>query len=331
MPRKVLTKAYFDSETNDDGKHSFFHGGELRHHVSEDETAAFMITQAAEKLIAKLNLNPQRDIDIILTNVSVSDQIFTGCGAEVSHQIGANANWIFDVSSAGCISFVTMMQLAKSLMETTSAKSALICNVQNAGGRIFGKPVIRNRPESSVPGDGCGVAYFVANNESPVLSITQECHGEFACDMRAAALDGKRNYWESGDAPLYLDLNEAKIPLILSRGFRLVPEIIKRAAEQAGISTSSINKLITNQPNPIFLRNWREALELPKGNQIETYEQHGNLFGAALPISLEKAIDSSRLNQGDYLALGGFSHAGDFAAAAIVHWQSNENSYYDFS
>jgi 3-oxoacyl-[acyl-carrier-protein] synthase-3 len=56
--------------------------------------------------------------------------------------------------------------------------------------------------------------------------------------------------------------------------------------------------LVTNQPSPIFLRNWREALELAPGVHHDTFARLGNLFGAALPINLEDALASRRLEPG---------------------------------
>ena len=44
---------------------------------------------------------------------------------------------VIDVHSAGCVSFIYMMDLARSLMTSHGAKTALICNVQSAAGHIF--------------------------------------------------------------------------------------------------------------------------------------------------------------------------------------------------
>ncbi len=45
-----------------------------------------------------------------------------------------------------------------------------------------------------------------------------------------------------------------------------------------------------------------------------------DVYGAAIPITLDEAIEQVRLKPGSLLALGGFSHAGDYAASAIVRW-----------
>ncbi len=46
---------------------------------------------APAKLIDKLNLTPARDVDLLFTNVSVPDEPFTGCGAEVARAISVRA------------------------------------------------------------------------------------------------------------------------------------------------------------------------------------------------------------------------------------------------
>ena len=65
------------------------------------------------------------------------------------------------------------------------------------------------------------------------------------------------------------------------------------------------------------------ATYLPQDLQTygDTFDRYGNLFGAALPISLEDALACGKLAQGGLLALGGFSHAGDYSAAALIDWR----------
>ena len=68
------------------------------------------------------------------------------------------------------------------------------------------------------------------------------------------------------------------------RGFFVETWQIERYRE-AGIGPDQIGTLITNQPNRIFLRNWRDALQVPEDKHVDTFEEHGNTFGAAIPIS----------------------------------------------
>jgi 3-oxoacyl-[acyl-carrier-protein] synthase-3 len=272
-------------------------------------------------LAERLNLDLSKDVDILMTNVTSPDEPFMGCGADVGKALGCRPQWIVDLHNGGCVSFIQMMAHAQALMTCYGAKTALLCNVQNAAGRMFAHKDTRKLTQAPIPGDGCGVGYLVASNESPVRAIVQRNYCEFAGEMSLVRADGSA-WWEPSLACGYVDFSESKLAQIMSRANRIVPEAILEACRRAELPTSEINTLITNQPNRIFLRNWREALCLPPERHVSTFERHGNLFGAALPICLEEAIDNGQLKRGSHLVLGGFAHAGEFAAAAVIQWKS---------
>jgi len=319
FPEQLIDNQYFFDETTGK-KPIMFRGSKSRYHLSPEDTSAEMIEKAAKKLSAKLDFD-MAEVDIILTHVTLPDLPFTGCGADVAQRLGAKSKWVVDVNSAGCVSFVYMMALAQSLMTTSNAKTALICNVQTAAGRIYSHPENRTNPQASVPGDGCGVALLVADDSRPVKAIVTKCFPEFSGDMTVASNDG-RKWWEPGEVPFHIDFSEAKVAKVFARGNRMVPEVIRATCDQAQMKLSDIDALVTNQPNPIFLRNWREACLLPKEAHVQTFEEHGNLFGAALPICLERGLETGQIKANDNVVLAGFSHAGDFAAGAIVEWRA---------
>jgi 3-oxoacyl-[acyl-carrier-protein] synthase III len=319
MPRRVVENSFFQDGPEEQA-HVMFRGVKQRHHVSRDETASVMIVEAARKLADRLNLDLRKDIDILMTNVTSPDQPFTGCGADVGKALGCRPDWVLDLHNGGCVSFVSMIAQAQALMTCHGAKTALLCNVQNSAGRLFANEQTRKLKQARIPGDGCGVGYLVASAECPVKAVVQRNYCEYAGDMAVVRDDGS-GWWEPSLACGYVDFNEAKIVQIMGRANRIVPEAIREACRRAELPTSEIGTLITNQPNNLFLRNWREAVQVPAQRQVSTFERHGNLFGAALPICLEEAIDSGRLQANSHLVLGGFAHAGDFAASAVIHWK----------
>jgi 3-oxoacyl-[acyl-carrier-protein] synthase-3 len=320
LPPKIVGNEAFGGEASA-SQGPMFRGSVDRHHIEAGESAADMIVRATAKLAARLNIDPKRDVELILTNVSVPDMPFTGCGAVVCKRLGATPKFIVDVHNTGCVSFVYMMELARSLMATTGARTALICNAQTAAGRVFAHPDNLKRPQSAVPGDGCGVGFFVANDESPVKSIAVRAYSDYSEDMQVCSDDGG-DWWAPRQAPLHIDFTESRVANIVARGNKLVPEIIREACADAALPMSAIDVLVTNQPNPVFLRNWRESLQLPIDAHVHTFPEHGNLFGAGIPISLERAEERGKLRPGSHVVLGGFSHAGDYAAAAVIHWRA---------
>jgi 3-oxoacyl-[acyl-carrier-protein] synthase III len=317
LPERVVTNEFFAAGAA--ARRGMFTAPTTRRHVRRDETAAEMIATASTRLFDKLRLTPDRDVDILFTNVAVPDQAFTGCGADVARRIGCRPRWVIDLHNTGCVAFIYMMDLARILLGATDARGALLCTVQTAAGRIFSDRDVRKKSQAPVPGDGCGVGYVAVSDASPILSVVHRCQPECASDMVVSADDG-RHYWEPGTTPFSIGFTDERVASIIERGNRIVPEMIVEACRKAGLATREIELLVTNQPNPIFLRNWREALELPPEVHHDTFDKYGNLFGAGIPINLEDALACGKLAGGGVLALGGFSHAGDYAAAAIVRW-----------
>jgi 3-oxoacyl-[acyl-carrier-protein] synthase-3 len=317
LPERVVGNDFFGGA---DSASPMFKGARLRHHVGPGESATDMIVRATERLATRCDLDPRIDIDLVLTNVSVPDLPFTGCGAAVVRRLGCEPRFVLDLHNTGCISFVFMLKLAQSLMASTGARSALLCNVQTAAGRVFADPGNVHRPQAAIPGDGCGVAYVVAGTESPVKSIAVRTCPDFADDMQIRC-DTGGEYWAARQGPMYIDFDESRVATIVSRGNRLVPDVIREACRSAELAVGDIDVLVTNQPNPVFLRNWRESLQLPEASHVHTFAEHGNLFGAGIPISLERAADEGKLRPGSHVVVGGFSHAGDYAAAAVIQWR----------
>jgi 3-oxoacyl-[acyl-carrier-protein] synthase-3 len=291
-----------------------------RHHVRPGERAAEMVERAARPLFERLEADPPA-VDMILTNTLLPDTPITGCGAEVAQRLELDTDLILDVHNGGCGSFPYMLRLAEALMRGTGARTALLCNVQNTAGQLFAQPETRRSPSSAVAGDGCGVTYLVAGGGSPLLDVVVRNEPRFAADMGLRLDDGRR-YWEPGTSEMSVSFDAAKKKEIVQRGNEIVPSVVAELCERLGVATSEIDVLITNQPNRLFLRKWQRALDLPEERHLDTFDLFGNLYGAGTPVTLDWAVREGRLKDGDLVVVAGFAHAGDFASAAALRWQS---------
>jgi 3-oxoacyl-[acyl-carrier-protein] synthase-3 len=292
-----------------------------RHHVARGERAAEMVERAARPMFDRLGLEPSTSVDLIITNTLLPDTPITGCGAEAAQRLGCAPEWIVDLHNGGCGSFPYMLRLAEAILASGSARSALLCNTQNIAGQMFMQPKTRRLRQSSGPGDGCGVAYVVAGDASPVLGVHTHNRPSDADDMRLWMADGRR-YWEPGESEMTVQFDEQKTREIIERGNRLVPAVVAELCERIDVRPSDIDVLVTNQPNRLFLRTWRRALGIDSERHLDTFDRFGNLYGAAVPVTLDHALRAGDIRGGDLVVCAGFAHAGDFAAAAALRWQT---------
>ncbi|MGF1428385.1 3-oxoacyl-ACP synthase III family protein [Kitasatospora sp. LaBMicrA B282] len=290
----------------------------LRHHV-RGESNVDLVERAVQPLIERHGRAEIRSVDVLLMHSQLPDTPFVGAGTEVARRLGLKPSWLIDVANAGCASFVHMLELARQILRTTEARSALICNAQTAAGQLFTQSEVRRLAQAAIPGDGCGVGYVTTSAASPVLGLATRHIGAYGGDM-AAVLDDGRRYWEPGSSQLRIGFSEESVSTVLERGNRLVPEVVTEVCERLAVRTEEIDLLVTNQPNRTFLHNWRHSLGLPPERHPDTFDSCGNLFGAAIPITLDRALRAGRVQDGDLVVLGGFAHAGDYAGAAAIRW-----------
>nr|WP_240943238.1 3-oxoacyl-[acyl-carrier-protein] synthase III C-terminal domain-containing protein [Planosporangium thailandense] len=324
MPGEPVPAEFFAAPTGADDAlraNAMFKAPRWRHHVAAAQSNVDLIERAVEPLIERHGGAEILAVDVLLVHCQLPDQPFVGAGTEVARRLGMRPEWLIDVANAGCASFVYMLKLARHLLTTTDARSALICNAQTSAGQLFTHPEVRSLAQAAIPGDGCGIGYLTRSAGSPLLDVTTRHLAEYAGEMALVRDDGRR-YWEPGESPMRVGFTADNTAEVLARGNRLVPEVVTDLCRRLGADTSDIDVLVTNQPNRTFLRNWREALRLPAERHPDTFDRCGNLFGAAIPVTLDRAVRAGRIRDGDLVVLGGFAHAGDFAGAAAVRWQA---------
>lgn len=296
-----------------------FRPPQQRHHVTPGERASAMIEQAAVPMFERLGVDPARDVDVLITNVLLPDDLFTGCGADTANRLGMAPEWIIDLHNGGCASFQYMLKIVSSLVASGGARTALIANVQNTAGQVFDLEENRFKSHSVSAGDGCGVAYVTADADARVLGVCTRNTPATARDLGPATSDGRR-YWESGAGALDVAFDAAKTKETLDLGNRLVPEVVRELGKECGFTPDEIDVFITNQPNRIFLRNWRTSLGIDAERHLDTYDRYGNLYGAGVPVTLHDVVTAGRVKPGQLVVTAGFAHAGDFAAAAAFRW-----------
>ncbi|MGZ8814824.1 MAG: 3-oxoacyl-ACP synthase III family protein, partial [Mycobacterium sp.] len=275
-----------------------FRAPRYRHHVAADETAVDMVERAAAGLLHRHGPDALADVDVLITHTQMPDMPFYGGGGAMAHRLGMKPSWVIDLHNGGCAAFVLGLKMAANLLESGQGRSALIAVAQNAAGQIFDQPTVRRKAQAAVPGDGAAVGLVTVSDESPILDVECRTYGEYAGEM-TIAVDPPRKWWQPGTGEGYIGFTESKITKVLARGNRQVPEVTYAVCDRIGLKPKDIDLLVTNQPNRAFLRNWREALELPKERHRDTFDECGNLFAAGIPVNLDRAIADGQVKKGD--------------------------------
>lgn len=321
LPGKPIGADYYAQFADSDelADNLMFRAPTFRHHVGADETAVDMVERAAAGLIERHGQDVIAHADVLITHTQLPDMPFYGGGGSIAHRLGMRPNWVLDLHNGGCAAFVLGLKVARQLLTSGQGRTAVIAVAQNAAGQIFDQPGVRRKAQSCVPGDGAAVALVTLSDDSPILDVECRTYGEYAGDM-TLSIDPPRKWWQPGPGEGCIGFTESKIAKVLARGNRQVPEVALAVCDRIGLCSKDIDLLVTNQPNRVFLRNWREALEVPRERHRDTFDECGNLFGAGIPVNLDRAISDGQVKAGDMVMMAAFAHAGDFAGAAALRW-----------
>jgi 3-oxoacyl-[acyl-carrier-protein] synthase-3 len=321
LPGEPIPADYYAqfAESDELRDNLMFRAPKFRHHVAKDESVLDMVERAAQDLIERQGHDVISNIDVLITHTQLPDMPFSGGGGGIAHRLGMHPNWVLDLANGGCAAFVFGMQVASQILASGEARTALIAVVENAAGKVFDQPGVRRKALAAVPGDAAAVGLVTVSDRSPILGIECRNYGQYNGDMMLE-FDPPRQWWEPGPGEACIGFTESKITKVLARGNRQVPEVALAVCDRIGLPSKDIDLLVTNQPNRVFLRNWREALEVPPERHRDTFDECGNLFGAGIPVNFDRAISEGRVKIGDMVMMAAFAHAGDFAGAAAIRW-----------
>ena len=321
LPGEPIGVEYYEQFAGSDELRDnlMFRAPRHRHHVAPDETAIDMVERAAQGVIDRHGHDVVAGADVLITHTQLPDMPFYGGGGGVAHRLGMKPRFVIDLHNGGCAAFVLGLQLARQLLASGEGRTAVVAVAQNAAGQVFDQKTVRRKAQAAVPGDGAAVGLVAVSDASPILGVECRTYGEYAGDM-TISMDPPRKWWQPGPGEGCIGFTESKITKVLARGNRQVPEVALAVCDRIGVRSADVDLLVTNQPNRVFLRNWREALELPAERHRDTFDECGNLFAAGIPVNFDRAVSDGQVKPGDLVLMAAFAHAGDFAGAAAIRW-----------
>jgi 3-oxoacyl-[acyl-carrier-protein] synthase-3 len=102
--------------------------------------------------------------------------------------------------------------------------------------------------------------------------------------------------------------------------FKLAVGVLESAARatlaKANLTDTDIDWLIPHQANIRIMQSTAKKLKMPLEKLIVTVDQHGNTSAASIPLALDVAVRSGKIQKGDTLMLEGVG--GGFTWGAVL-------------
>jgi 3-oxoacyl-[acyl-carrier-protein] synthase-3 len=290
-------------------------GVETRRRALPNQAASDLAFEASIKAMEEANIRPN-ELDLIVM-ASITPDTHCPAGANwLEAKLDASKAISFDITAA-CSGFIFALTVADKFMKAGEndhvlvAASEVMTRVQDWTDRL----------NCILWGDGAGAV---------VLSTEPDGHEIIATHLHTDGARGKTLLMPGGGSsttPISHDsVDQKKHTLKMIRGnesFRVAVIRFAEACEEAvvseGLSLSDIKMIIPHQANLRIIQAFAKRLKFPEERVFVNIEKYGNISSATVPIALDEAAHSGKLETGDWVLLVAFG-GGLTWGSTLVRW-----------
>ena len=278
-------------------------GIRARHFADPAQSCSDMAAAAARQAMESAGCLPS-DIDLIILATSTPDMVFPSTACIVQHKLGIAGCPAFDVQAV-CSGFVYALTVADAMIRTGTARKALVI-----GSEIFSRILdFNDRTTCVLFGDGAGAVVLEASDTPGLLATDLHADGKHVGILCVpGTVSGGQVL---GDPLLKMD-GQAVFKLAVG----VLEQSARKVLEKAGRTENDIDWLIPHQANIRIMLGTAKKLRLPQDKLIVTVDQHGNTSAASIPLALDHAVRTGKIQRGDTLMLEGVG--GGFTWGAVL-------------
>ncbi|MDI9408510.1 MAG: beta-ketoacyl-ACP synthase III [Candidatus Pacebacteria bacterium] len=295
LPQRILTNRELAASLDSSDEWIRQRTGISQRHVSSDsETTTDLATRAAKQAMVNAGIRDPSQIDLVIVATTTPTDVFPATATMVQHFIGASG-FAFDLQAV-CSGFVYALSVADSLLQSGSAKTALVIGAENFT-RLLDWT---DRGTCVLFGDGAGAVIVRAEagkgDQSDRGILTSFLHSDGSL----------RDILYTDGSP------GARVKMEGKEVFRHATEKMAAVAEEAldslGLQGSDLDWLVPHQANLRIIEAMAKKLNLPLSKVIVTVDKHANTSAASIPLALHAGFSDGRLKPGQLImveALGG--------------------------
>jgi 3-oxoacyl-[acyl-carrier-protein] synthase-3 len=309
LPQKVLTNDDLSKlvDTSDEWIAART-GIRQRHVAAEGETTSDLALQASLRALEAAGVQPS-ELDLIVLGTTTPDLIFPSSACLLQHKLGANGCPAFDVNAA-CSGFIYALTIADKFIRAGSAKTALV-----VGSETLTRMLDWNdRGTCVLFGDGAGAVVLKADDETGILSTHMHADGgkkELLWNPVGVSAGFKPDEPNAG-VRVMMTGNE-----VFKHAVKALDSVVEEALEANGLDRHEIDWLIPHQANLRIIEATAKRLDMPMERVVVTVDRHGNTSSGSVPLALDEAVRSGRVQRGQLLLLEAFGGGFTWGSALV--------------
>jgi len=279
-------------------------GIRARHFAAPGQTASDLALPAAQAALDAAGITAG-EIDLIIVATSTPDMVFPSTACLLQQKLGVHGCPAFDLQAV-CSGFVYALSVADSMIKSGAAHKALV-----VGAEVFSRILdFKDRTTCVLFGDGAGAVVLGASAEPGILAT--ELHAD-ARHVDILCTPGTVSGGQVLGSPLLRMDGQAVFKLAVG----VLEKVARSVLDKAGLDEDAVDWLIPHQANIRIMQGTARKLKLDLNKLIVTVDEHGNTSAASVPLALDAAVRSGRVQRGDTLLLEGVGGGFTWGAALL--------------
>jgi len=309
LPEKVLTNADLTQfvDTSDEWIAART-GIRERHVAAEGEYTSDLAYHASVRALEAAGISAQ-DLDLIVLGTTTPDLIFPSTACLLQHRLGANGCPAFDVNAA-CSGFIYALTVADKFIRSGAAKNVLVVGAETLTRMLDWS----DRGTCVLFGDGAGAVVLKADSEAGILSTHLHADGgkkELLWNPVGVSVGFKPGEHNAG-VKVLMSGND-----VFKHAVKALDSVVEETLEANGLDRHDIDWLIPHQANLRIIEATAKRLDMPMERVIVTVDKHGNTSSGSVPLALDEAVRSGKVQRGQLVLLEAFGGGFTWGSALL--------------
>ena len=276
-------------------------GIKVRHITTDNETTAFLATEAAKKALAQAKLDPG-DLELIIVATITPEMVFPSTASFVQRALGAKRAWVFDLAAA-CSGFVYGLGIIQQFMENGRLNNALVIGAET----LTKITDWTDRTSCILFGDGAGAVVLERRNDGRkgILYSTMFSDGDRWQALNCQAYGSRYPADKKLDDPkkIYMEIRGREV---YQQAVRRIVEAVTECMDNCGLSIDDIRMVVSHQMNARIIESAAKRLNLPDEKVFININEYGNTSAASVPIAFDECVRTGKIKHGDIVILVAF-------------------------
>jgi 3-oxoacyl-[acyl-carrier-protein] synthase-3 len=279
-----------------------------RHIAAEGQTTSDLGYHAAMRALEAAGVDA-KELDLIVVGTTTPDLIFPSTACLIQHRLGADGCPAFDVNAA-CSGFVYALTVADKFIRSGAAKTALVIGAETLTRMVDWS----DRTTCVLFGDGAGAVVLKADAETGILSTHMHADGgkkELLWNPVGVSVGFKQGEENCG-VRIHMSGND-----VFKHAVKALDSVVEETLEANGLDRHDIDWLIPHQANLRIIEATAKRLDMPMERVVVTVDRHGNTSSGSVPLALDEAVRSGKVQRGQLLLLEAFGGGFTWGSALL--------------